>query len=472
MRRGEQPTNHPTHDHDDAEVQDRGTPIKRRTFIKRSAQAAAGAATMGVVSGATPALGQPGDGVRGDPARGFTHNLRVVSYSDVGGRGGAFKLAMDVRDGRWLLYMGHLWHRGWSILDVTDPRRPELVNFIEGPENTWTIQMDVNDGKMVTSLERMPPSWGGDPTQPFDEGVLIWDIASDPTNPSLLGQYQTGGSGTHRNGYPGGRYVHLAAGMPGYQGNIYVIIDIDDPANPVEVSRWWVEGQHTAGGEQLGEAGVSLHGPPYVVGNLVYLPYGGAGMIILDISNISQPQFVGRIDFSPPFNSNIGCHSILPLPNRDLAVACSEAIREDCNEPLNHVSLVDTSDPASPVLLAVFPVPVPPKGAGYADFCDRGGGRFGPHNFNQLHYSPHTDHSDRLIYVTYFSGGLRVFNIENPRVPREVAYFVPPDPTERFGPIPSGTIVQSEDVLVDRRGYIYVSNKQQGIWILRHTGAA
>ena len=111
---------------------------------------------------------------------------------------------------------------------------------------------------------------------------MVSSIAADPTNPRLLGQYRTGGSGTHRNFYPGGRYVHLAAGMPGYQGNIYVIIDISNPGNPVEAGRWWVEGQHVAGGETPREQAVALHGPPHVVGDLVYLSYGGAGMIVLE----------------------------------------------------------------------------------------------------------------------------------------------------------------------------------------------
>jgi hypothetical protein len=437
----------------------------RRTFLKRSAQVAVAAASIG----ALPGPAQPGDR-EGRRARGTAHNVRVVSYTDVGGRGGAFKLAILERAKRWYLYMGHLWHRGWSILDVTDPRRPRLVQFISGPDNTWTIQMDVNDGKMITALERMPASWGGDPNRPFDEGVIIWDIETDPTNPTPLGHYRTGGTGTHRNFYPGGRYVHLAAGMPGYRGNIYVIIDISDPTHPVEAGRWWVKGQHAAGGEQLAEPGVSLHGPPHVVGNRAFLSYGGAGLIILDISDVGHPQLLGRLGFSPPFLSNIGVHSALPLPDRKLAAVCSEAIGEDCGEPLNHTSLVDISDPRQPVLRALFPVPVPPEDAPFADFCQRQGGRFGPHNFNQHHHSPHTDHSDRLIYQTYFSAGLRIYDITNLRLPVEVGYFIPPDPTERFGPVPSGTIVQSEDVLVDRRGYIYLSNKQQGIWILRYTG--
>ena len=46
--------------------------------------------------------------------------FELVGYCDLGGRPG-FKLALHERDGRWLLYTGHLWESGWSVLDVTDP---------------------------------------------------------------------------------------------------------------------------------------------------------------------------------------------------------------------------------------------------------------------------------------------------------------------------------------------------------------
>lgn len=398
-----------------------------------------------------------------------TENIRIIGYSDLDGRGGAFKLGIQEVSGRWYLYLGHLWHCGWSILDVTDPTKPEVVNFIEGPTNTWTIQMEVNSGKMITALERIAPGWGSDPNAPFDEGVLIWDLVPDPVHPRLLGQYRTGGTGTHRNFYAGGRYVHLAAGVAGYQGNIYVVIDISDAAHPVEVGRWWVPGQHVAAGESP-EPAVSLHGPPYVVGDRVYLPYGAAGMVVLDIGDLSRPKWVGQLRFSPPFKPDFSAHSVLPLPERNLALVTSEAIRSRCQEPLNHTSVVDISDPVQPVLLAIFPVPVPPPGAPFTNFCDRGG-RFGPHNFHQNYHSPFTEHATTLVYLTYFNAGLRIVNVEDPRLPREVGYFIPPDPRQRFGPQPpDALVVQCEDVLVDARGYIYITEKNQGIWILQYTG--
>jgi hypothetical protein len=44
---------------------------------------------------------------------------------------------------RWYLYVANLWHPGWSILDVTDPAKPNLLKFMSGPENTFTIQVQV-----------------------------------------------------------------------------------------------------------------------------------------------------------------------------------------------------------------------------------------------------------------------------------------------------------------------------------------
>ena len=119
----------------------------------------------------------------------------------------AFKMAIHEFAGRWYLYCAHFWHSGWSIIDITDPTAPRFVRFIEGPPNTWTLQVQIADGLMITSMEKIPDGWGGDPNGEYGEGFYIWSL-KDPENPSLLGHYKTGGSGTHRNFYDGGKYVH------------------------------------------------------------------------------------------------------------------------------------------------------------------------------------------------------------------------------------------------------------------------
>ena len=68
-------------------------------------------------------------------------NLRPIGFSSLDGRYGAFKLAIKKADnGKWYLYMGHLWHQGWTIVDVTDAANPKFIKFIPWPQgNTWTI---------------------------------------------------------------------------------------------------------------------------------------------------------------------------------------------------------------------------------------------------------------------------------------------------------------------------------------------
>lgn len=399
------------------------------------------------------------------PQEFMANNVQPVGYSDLEGRP-AFKISIREHEGRWYLYTGHFWHSGWSIVDVTDPTTPQLVKFISGPENTFTLQMELSDNIMVTALEKIFPNFGSNPDKPFDEGVLIWDI-SDPVNPRKLGQFRTGGTGTHRNFYSGGRYVHLAAGMPGYDGNIYVIIDISDPAQPVEAGRWWVPGQHMAGWENPSKPYVSLHGPPYVVGNLAYLPYGSAGMIILDINDVAKPREVGQLSFSPPFHLPFGIHSVLPLPEKGIAYVNSEDTSYG-KGPLHHASVVDISDPSNPMLLSVFPEPVPPAEAQYHNFFEKGGWS-GPHNINLLQHNPDVEKQGELFYIAHFNAGLRVYNVADSRRPVEVGYFMPPEPARRYGPMPEGNLVmQTEDVLVDRRGFIYITDKNQGLWILKY----
>ncbi len=395
------------------------------------------------------------------PSGYFAHNVEPIGYHDLNGKP-AFKLALQEVNNRWYLYLAHLWHRGWSILDVTDPAGPEYVAFIPGPENTWTIQIQVAEGKMITALERIAPGWGGTEGGPFSEGFLIWDV-SDPTKARLLGQFRTGSTGTHRNFYDGGDCVHAAAGAPGFDGKIYRVVNIADPANPREVGRFYLAEQ-AHGAVKTGHK-FSCHGPVHVEGNRGYLSYGDGGGIILDLSELARPRMIGQIAFRGVTSSQ-GIHTFLPLPKRNLALINDEAIREDGDEPLNLAGLVDISNERQPRLISLFPLPQSPMESGLNNFYQKGG-RFGPHNQHHPNHQACLEDRDDLAYLTYFNAGLRVYDIRDPRTPKEVAYFVPPDPKVRIGTKPSRLVAQTEDVLVDRRGYIYISDKNLGIYILQ-----
>ena len=391
----------------------------------------------------------------------FAHNIEPVGYHDLNDRP-AFKLAMQEVNNRWYLYVAHLWHRGWSVLDVTDPAAPEFCNYTPGPENTWTIQIQVADGKMITGLERIAPGWGGAEGAPFTEGFFIFDV-SDPTRPRHVGHFRTGSTGTHRNFYDGGNLVHAAGGAPGLNGKIYRIVDIADPAEPREIGRFSLPEQ--AEGIRNDGLKFSCHGPAHIEGNRAYLSYGDGGGIILDVSDFSRPKMLSQITFRG-ITATQGIHTYLPLPRRKIALINDEAIRENGDENLNLAGIVDISEEKRPRMLSLFPLPEPPPESELKNFYEKAG-RFGPHNHHHPNHQACLEDRDDVAYLTYFNAGLRVYDICDARQPKEIAYFVPPDPQKRIGTKPSKLVAQTEDALVDRRGFIYISDKNLGIYVLR-----
>jgi hypothetical protein len=414
----------------------------------------------------------------------FSHNLTEVGYHDLEGRPG-FKLAMQEVDGSFFLYVAALWEPGMSILDVTDPEHPRLVRWIPGPPATWTIQVQVADGRMVTSLEHIPAGWSdGDRSTP-QNGFIVWDV-STPDDPVELGRWDSGGTGTHRNFYAGGDLVHTAASMDGFEGHLYAAVDISDPASPTIKGRWWWPGQHAAAGEtysgtDLGrlrkgkpfpdvsetkQHNLSLHGGAYRAGDRVYAPWMRAGLVILDVSDEAEPRLVSNLSFHPPLGSSIALHTAVPLPERNLVLVNSEALNENSNEPVNFAGIVDVSDETDPILVSLFPQPRPPAGYPAKTFAAKGG-RFGPHNQHQPQSQPSLAPVEDVVHLTYFNAGLQIYDISEPLDPFVTAYYIPDDPPERKGPLPRSLVTQVEDVLVDRRGYIYISEKNTGITILR-----
>lgn len=401
------------------------------------------------------------------PPGAYAKNVEYVSFTSVDGHI-PFKMSIQQVGAKWYMYAGAQNDRGWAVIDITDPADPTVLNWIPGPKNTRTGQVDIADGKMVTGLERSQSGGDTDPSKPWEAGFILWSLA-DPVHPQKIGQYDTGGLGTHRNGYYGGKYVHLAAGVNGYSGNIYVIVDISDPAHPVEVSRWALPELKLADPNALNTAwphGHGLHGPPVVEGNLVYLGFDNK-MVILDISDIKHPKEVSELQFDPPYHLLFAVHTVRPFPTRKIVETNSEG---GCEDGPSQASLIDVADPAHPKILSFLPVPIPPPDAPYRDFCERSNG-FGAHNVNMLFHNPAVDHSDNILYMTYTNAGLQVFDISDARLPKIIGYFVPPDPKSKPGgpPVKAGSS-NGADVIVDTRGYIYMSDRSQGIWILRYTG--
>lgn len=478
----------------------------RRSFLAGSLTASA---TAAVAAGSFPAIAN----AQAKPARtsapasvgngewkkdrfgGMAKNVELLAFHDLGGKERAgYQMAMQEVNGRFYLYCAHWAVAGMSVLDVTDPSKPHLIKFVpepSGKKGISSVKIQVADGIGITNMQtrKFEQFFGPQPEgTEYDEGVLIWDM-KDPENPHVITRWNTGTNwGTHRNFYNGGRYVHLAAGAEGYTGFIYRILDIQDPANPKVVGQWAHPDQGVGADKH-----VELH-MPYIEGDRAYLAYWGLGMVILDISDVSNPKHISTLRTHPPIGGGSGgasVHAIVPYTKRQLAVISTEGERPfslDPNstesvvglkgkqQPMNMVGIASIQDPGDPVLISMLPRPSPPPGSVWGtDYSTLDGTHypFGNHNVHQPSQLKVLDQGDSRIYCSYFSAGFRCFDFSEPYSPREIAAYCPPDPKDfswqKYGGFKGPLTMCAEDIIVDRRGVIYMTNSQDGLHILKVT---
>jgi hypothetical protein len=244
-----------------------------------------------------------------------------------------------------------------------------------------------------------------------------------------------------------GRHAYLSATLEGYVGTIVLIMDLNDPARPKDVGRWWTPGQWLAGGEQptwSKDAHRCHH--PLRLGNRLYTSYWLAGFVILDIEDIAKPQLVSGLGWSPPFSCPT--HTALPLPfpingRRYMVVADEDVVRGE-GDVAAFMWTIDITDERHPAVMGSFQVE---------------GIEGKPHPTMTSCHQPCEKVMGTEIPFAWFAHGLRIIDVKNPHGPREVAHFVP-DP-------PAGTDrVSSNDVTVDDRGLIYLIDRRRGLTIL------
>ncbi len=75
--------------------------------------------------------------------------------------------------------------------------------------------------------------------EPWLSGVRIYDIISSLGNPKEIGFFETPGRGVHRMWFVDREYAHITPTADGFTDQIYMVLDMKNPAKPEEYSRWW-----------------------------------------------------------------------------------------------------------------------------------------------------------------------------------------------------------------------------------------
>ncbi|MDT8304679.1 MAG: PA domain-containing protein [Anaerolineae bacterium] len=226
---------------------------------------------------------------------------------------------------------------GVKIVDISDPTAPQWIGDLASPSATRA-----NDVK-VASLDTT--SFTGDllvhSNEPCraggDGGIRLYDV-SDPYNPIHLADYYAAGSpgpgpgptafGVH-NAYLyslGDRAYILVVANISPDLYDFRIVDATDPANPIEAGRWsaTVSPDAPPGLEPRGTSrSLGIHDVwASQNGKTAYLSYWDAGYILLDISDPTNPRFLGNSPWAPGDEGN--AHAAVPARGGNLMLATDE----------------------------------------------------------------------------------------------------------------------------------------------------
>ncbi len=362
--------------------------------------------------------------------------------------------------------------------DVTDPSAPLALESISADypgtstEAVWagSVESDQFSGTLAIVAHQ--------PCDPDDReafrGLAFYDV-TDPSIPVQVGTYAAG-AGTL--GIPAfdvwveeDRILVVAAAPnslfdhPDALGDVR-IIDVTDPGDPVDVADWDFrrDADETIREAVLADAdprdfhvrGITLDSG----GERAFIAHWDAGVVVLDLSDPSHPEAVGRTaslgyregnSASTAFDPDSG---VLVVNHLDLNPLDDEAGMESWG-----ISVVfnagGSDDPSQPSVYSIEGALPDVEGRVALD------GIYSAHDAVM---------AGDYLYAVWLSGGLRVVDLSDPTDAVEVASFVPPvrvDPQEYFTS-PNGNIAMPlawSVHLVDN--LIYLSDANTGLWILR-----
>ncbi|HVE68098.1 MAG TPA: hypothetical protein VNB64_05905 [Solirubrobacteraceae bacterium] len=449
---------------------------------------------QGSKSAATPkAYGDCGPGARPEPGLqgqvprsaqdsghsklGYRCNLKLVGQNDIHARGANFQLAW-YRD---CAYVGSVGGRefqppdaldGIAVIDVRDATKPQLSGFIRSPvgfSQHEGVEVNQRRGMLVTLTQGLSAQY-----------VEVYDVSRDCRRPQFKGRYDGGGPLFHGLRISeDGRTVYATDYTGAALGQVMHVLDVADMSNPRLLKRW--APSEEPGSESYGIHDLEVNGD----GTRAYLGTATAGsgqgallsgppsndgpsMVVLDTTDLHRrvpdpdPRIVSQIDF-PNFGHTEQRATIKGRPFIFSSGETPIVGARNCPWAWGHA--VDMSDERRPRAVSEIKLEVNEQAN-----CEQTGADNAVYS---IHYSgvDSFERTTRLFY-TYYTGGLRVFDVRDPANPREIAYYHPPPPQSTVHrPTSNGRAGDShtpgwDSATSDVR---YVPNKRQ-LWFVSIAG--
>ena len=349
-------------------------------------------------------------------------------------------------DGRDYALTGSKLSGGYAFLyDVTDPGSITKIDSVATDART------VNDVKTPPSGRYAALSREGATNR--RNGVILLDL-DDPRNPVVAASFEDGITGGVHNMFAGEDYLYALS-----DGDKYVIVDVRDVHNPRYVSEY-------------NHPNSRVH-DVWVYDGIAYSSEWETGVVVVDVGNgrwggsPENPVFVTAFPTPsgathaafPYYQESTGKHYLFLgdeiMSRRGLAWAGypgSMGSYADQFDPATgrggiplvtrgYIQIFDITDPMSPEMVARYEVP-----------------EYGTHNFWI---------EDDKLYQAYYEGGLRIVDVSGELMGnlytqgREISVFKSASP---LGYVPNSTMVWGAQ---PHKGHVFFSDTNSGLWAIR-----
>jgi hypothetical protein len=396
--------------------------------------------------GSVPEQGMQGRMTAADYARGVRCNLEVVGHTGPGIGGFRTHRYVDPQGNECAYYdrfpgaasdptvaLGE--RSGTYVVDMADPARPTITGSLNTPAGRSPHEsLSVHPGRGLLAAVM-----GTFSTAP---GIVdVYDLTQDCRRPVLLSSLPVGIAGHEGTFSPDGMTYWAAAGAGFYTGRrsgTIVAVDVSDPRLPAV--------RAVATGQDSHGLNLSADG-----NTLYYADVGPTpGLTVLDVSDIQRRlpnPTVRRISHLTWGTVSIPQTNLpVTIGGRPYLIEVDEfangfPVRNPTRNAMWHfftstggsdpqamvgaARIIDVADPAAPKVVSDLRLEVnsPEARAGVASQDPGAEHLFG----YTAHYCAVPKQDDPgIVACSFIASGLRVFDIRDPRHPREVAYFNPP----------------------------------------------
>jgi hypothetical protein len=385
----------------------------------------------------------------GRSQRPYMWNMRLVGQQDIQNRGENGNLG-------WIgdcAYVGAYYGgtdplMGMAVVDASNPRNPELVKLMPGTPGTRESQVEANDARKIVivmpfSVDKTPY---GDPRGPSQ--LQIYDASGDCKDPKRVGTYDFGDIVTHEHRISeDGKTVWATrggsgaapAGQPPVPGPALQAIDITDLANPKLIATWELKDEPGMPRSGMHDLDVNKAGTrAYTNSRWDIDGVRHQGLTILDTTEVQErrpnPKIrrISSFNWGPPENFG-GTHSaqLVKIKGREYLIALDETMGGNAVAPWGWGRILDITDEKYP--LQISTIKLQASEVQYGAQTNQDKAYYGAHYFGVDDLE-----NTSLVFFSWYSSGLRVWDIRDPYMPKEIGYYIPGAKTNTKLPVGGG----------------------------------